>query len=138
MAKPPETRAIRADAIDGAPKWLDGLLRQLNPFMTQVGDALAGNLTTQNNAARYVTITVTGGSQPKAFPVGVPGRKAKSVTVASVEASSDDIATAPGILWAACTTKDGNGLDVPGVQVTKVFGLASGKQATLTLKVEAE
>lgn len=138
MAKPPETRVIRADAIEGAPSWIDGLLRQLNPFMQQVSDALSGNLTTQNNASRYVTITVTGGSQPKAFPVALTGRKATSVTVAKVEASSDDVTAAPGILWTPCTTKDGAGLDVPGVQVTKVYGLTSGKAATLTLKVEAE
>lgn len=138
MARPPETRSIRKDSLPGAPGWVDALLRQLNGFMSQVGDALAGNLTTANLSGRYVRLAVTGGSQPKAFPVDLAGRKATCVTVAQVEASSADVTSAPGVLWAPCTTKDGSGLDVPGVQVTKAFGLATGKPATFTLLVLAE
>lgn len=138
MAKPPETRSIRKDAIEGAPDWLDGLLRPLNSFMSQVGDGLAANLSVQNLAARYADVRVTGGSQPKAFPVGIQGRKAACVLLAKVDGDAADFTASPGFLWAPCTAKDSKGLDVPGVQVTQVFGLTTGKQATFTLLVLGE
>lgn len=51
MARPPEVNGIRRDDIPEAPAWVEKLLRPLNLFVTQVGQALQGNLTVRENIA---------------------------------------------------------------------------------------
>ena len=61
MARPPEVHALRTDDIPEAPGWLEKLVKPLTSHMTQVAQALTGQLTVKDNlAAKWVTVEVRG------------------------------------------------------------------------------
>lgn len=140
MASPPELKGIRKDEIPEAPAWLEKLLRPLNLFLQQVGQALAGNLTVKENlAGRWVDVEVTQGVATKPFAVGLGTRPAKGVFLARVATPSDQPPEAAVVIeWRASSVRQPGGATVPAIEITNFSGLGTGNTATLTLLVLAE
>ena len=136
MAKPPETTNIRKDDMPEAPAWVEKLLGPINGFILQVKLALSGGLTVRENmAAKWVRVQVTGGTQPKPFPVGLGNRPAHAVLLASATGAVE----APvAFTWAPANVTMEGGRAVPAVSLTRVTGIPQGKTAYLTFLVLPE
>lgn len=136
MARPPEANGIRKDDIPEAPGWLEKLLRPLNLYMQQVGQALNSNLTVRENlAARWVTVAAVGDTLPKPFEVGLGGRPAHGVLLVSCTGST----TAPPTFeWEASTVRIAGGQYAPAVTITRLSGLTPGASVSLRFLVLAE
>jgi len=136
MARPPEVHALRTDDIPEAPGWLEKLVKPLTSHMTQVAQALTGQLTVKDNlAAKWVTVEVRGGAMPKPFAVGLGSRTAKAVMLAG---ASGGLEAPVGFTWTHSTVRQEDGRSVPAVALTRVTGVASGQAATLTFLIFPE
>jgi hypothetical protein len=140
MAKPPLANGIDVASLGGGPggipPWAIALIERLSTFMSQVSEALSGNLTTENGAEAFVDVEVTGGQTAKPFTYEFRGgRKVRGVFVGSAVGIAGDAnpEAAVNIAWTA-TTVNGK----PGVQLTGFSGVSTGKRARLTLLLKAE
>lgn len=140
MAAPPSLRQISREALGDVPAYVDRLLEPLNRVLGELADALSGNITVENLAAARVDVTVSEGSTPPAILLPkLRGRAPWGVTVERVQVLSGGAAptAAVGVLWAPTSIQQGQ-VAQPGLQITAVYGLATGTRATLTLLVKGE
>lgn len=141
MSPPPRIRQITREMLGAdVPAWLDTLLTPLNKVLTQVGDLFSNNLTVSENLAmRWVEVQVVEGSTPAPTAVELAGRVPKGVSVerVAVQATGSTAGTPPTgpvtVEWLPVTVAG-----KPGIQLTRVWGLATGSKATLALLVKAD
>lgn len=141
MSPPPRIRQITREMLGAdVPGWLDTLLTPLNKVLTQLGDLFSNNLTVSENLAmRWVEVQVVEGSTPAPTAVELAGRVPKGVSVERVAVQPSGVT--PGTAPSGAVTVEWSPVTVagkPAVQLTRVWGLAAGSKATLTLLVKAE
>lgn len=59
MAQPPQLRSLTREDYSDVPEWAGRLIDTLNPFLTDVGAALNGGLSTENYARQVESFTLT-------------------------------------------------------------------------------
>jgi len=140
MSPPPSVRQISRDTLGEVPGWMDRFLGPFNRAFGQIADLFSGNITEgENCASQWLTLPVAEGTAPGVVAIDLRGRIAKGVFPARVEvlgtgSTPGSSPTGPVAVEWTPTTKEGK----PAINVTRVWGLASGSRAALTLLVKAE